>query len=60
MKFNKKQAIGHFSSTLAGLVLTGIVGTAFGEQFGYSHGALAVFCLFGYEKVKDFFASKVK
>ena len=57
---DKKKLIGHFSATLSGLVLTGIVGTALGEQFGYSHGALAVFCLFGYQKVAEFFASKVK
>jgi hypothetical protein len=57
---DKKKLIGHFSSALAGLVFTGIVGTAAGETFGYSHGAVALFCLFGYQKVADFFSSKVK
>ena len=57
---DKKKLIGHFSATLTGLVLTGAVGTALGETFGYSHGVLALFCLLGYQKTAEFFSSKVK
>jgi hypothetical protein len=57
---NKKQLISHFTATLAGLVLCGVLGTALGETFGYSHAFLYLFGLHGHRRLAELVSKKVK